>query len=137
MCSQEHENIKRTTSTLFPNLPRNGVVKLSNSLSRYSQGRKTFLASSAQRQARNFDKKGSNHNPSQLAITKRQWDRQIDRQIDMQINRYRYRYTYVDIYIYIYFFFYIYIFRFLYRSFFSIIRISQNIKNGNRGINTN
>ena len=57
MCSQEHENIKRTTSTLFPNLPRNGVVKLSNSLSRYSQGRKTFLASSAQRQARNFDKK--------------------------------------------------------------------------------
>ena len=54
MCSQEHENIKRTTST---------------------QGRKTFLASSAQRQARNFDKKGSNHNPSQLAITKRQWDR--------------------------------------------------------------
>ena len=95
MCSQEHENIKITTSTLlpstdlknifkphkhtdiyiYPNLPRNGVVKLSNSLSRYSQGRKTFLASSAQRQARNFDKKGSNHNPSQLAITKRQWDR--------------------------------------------------------------
>ena len=137
MCSQEHENIKRTTSTLFPNLPRNGVVKLSNSLSRYSQGRKTFLASSAQRQARYFDKKGSNHNPSQLAITKRQWDRQIDRQIDRYVDKQIQIQIYLCRYIYIYIYFYIYIFRFLYRSFFSIIRISQNIKNGNRGINTN
>ena len=72
MCSQEHENIKITTSTL---LPSTDLKNIFNSLSRYSQGRKTFLASSAQRQARNFDKKGSNHNPSQLAITKRQWDR--------------------------------------------------------------
>ena len=49
---------------IYTNLPVDAIVRLPHPWSRDSQGQETFLAPSADKQARNYDTECSNHHPS-------------------------------------------------------------------------
>ena len=50
---------------IYTNLPVNAIVRLPHPRSRDSQGKQTFLASSAFKRTQNYDTECSNHHPSQ------------------------------------------------------------------------
>ena len=54
------------TRGMYPNLPRSTIVRLSHHQSEDTQGQKTILAPSADKQTLNYDTECSNHPPSQL-----------------------------------------------------------------------
>ena len=74
-CSMHHPSLstlslkglslsKVTSWAINTNLPVNAIVSLSHSQSKDSQGRKKFLAPSANKKTCNYDKECSNHNYS-------------------------------------------------------------------------
>ena len=54
---------------VYGNLPRKAIVRLHHPRSGDSQGHKTFLAPSSDKQTRNYDTQCSNHHPSLSTLT--------------------------------------------------------------------
>ena len=61
---------------IYANLPVNVIARLPHFRSGDSQGQKAFLASSADKQTRNYDIECSNHNPS-LSTLRPNYNRMI------------------------------------------------------------
>ena len=94
---------------MYTNLPVNVIVRLPNPWSGDSQGQETFLAPTADKQARNYDTECSNYHPSPSTLRSKRLGRS-----KMKWDIYMYIYIYMNLYIYIYEFIYIYIYTNIY-----------------------